>query len=99
MFVQRIREVFREVPVTESHPKALFKALAKDNWNNFSKKYQLAIANPPNDHERDAIIAAVAAREGFLGRWTHDLASTRLPSEQDPMAYWLSPVHYFWPEV
>ena len=49
-----------------------------------------------NEYERDALIGAVAAREGFEGRWSLDLTMTRSVSEQNP-AYWLSPVHYIWP--
>lgn len=97
MFVTRIRELFPDVGVTETHPKALLKALRVDDWGDFSRKF---LVNVPirSDHERDAIISAVAAREGFEGRWLHDLSTTRHPSEQDPSKFWLAPIHYFWPE-
>lgn len=98
IFVQRIREMFSKVNVTESHPKALFNVIADNDWSVFAARYKLKISEPVCPHQRDALIAAVAAREGFQGRWTHDLASTRLPSEQDPMGYWLAPVHYYWPD-
>jgi hypothetical protein len=97
MFVQRIREVFPVVPVTEVHPKALLKVVAKGSWRTCSKRYQLR-GTPVADHARDSIIAAIAAREGVCGRWPHDLATSRLPAEQDPLNYWLAPVHYYWPE-
>ena len=51
-----------------------------------------------NEHERDAVIAAVCAREGFEGRWRTDLAKKRYACEQNPQAYWLAPMHYFWRE-
>ena len=54
--------------------------------------------NYDNDHERDAAIGAMCAREGFRGRWTVDLARDRHQSEQDPFSYWLAPIRYFWPE-
>jgi hypothetical protein len=59
----------------------------------------MAFGNGANaiEHERDAFLAAVAAREGFQGRWTNDLARTRAASEQDPSTYWLAPIYYFWP--
>ena len=98
MFVQRMRELFPAVPVTESHPKALLKAIAGDRWDTFAERFQV-VSVPSDEHTRDAVVAAVAAREGFEGRWTHDLGSTRLAGEQDPMNYWLAPVHYFWPEA
>ena len=52
-----------------------------------------------NEHERDAAIAAVCAREGFEGRWPTDLAKQRDRSEQNPRAYWLASMAYFWPEA
>ena len=52
-----------------------------------------------NEHERDAAIGAVCAREGFEGRWQTDLAEQRDGPEQDPRSYWLAPMCYFWPEA
>ena len=98
MFVQRVREIFPAVPVTESHPKALLKVLTKGDWKAFADRFALTIAIS-NDHERDALIAAISAREGFQGRWPHDLSIERQPAEQDPNSYWLAPVHYYWPET
>ena len=97
MFVHGVRELFPDVPVTEAHPKVLLKAVARDSWRAFSRKYQIH-ASAPVEHVRDAMIAAVAAREGVSGRWSNDLALERLPDEQDPFTYWLRPVHYYWPE-
>jgi len=98
MFVQRMREIYAAVPVTESHPKALLKAVAENSWDIFAARFHVK-ATPPNEHTRDAIVAAVVAREAFEGRWTHDLADTRLSGEQDPKNYWLAPIHYYWPET
>lgn len=97
MFIHRLREYYPGVPVTESHPKVLLKVLAQGDWSLFAGRFGL---NPAvaNENERDALIAAVSAREGFEKRWTHDLSIERLPCEQDPHSYWLAPVHYFWPE-
>ena len=96
MFVQRIRERFGDVPVTESHPKALLRALALDG-SGFQGRFGITGVSRTED-ERDAMVSAVVAREGFTGRWTHDLSQDRYPSEQDPSQYWLAPVHYWWPE-
>ena len=98
MFVQRLRELYPDVPVTESHPKALLKSVVGNDWAAFSARFQF-VADPSNEHERDAIVSAIAAREGFEGRWIHDLGDTRLYSEQDPKTHWLAPIHYFWPET
>ena len=94
MFVARLRQKFPGVPVTETHPKAT--AVALGEWG--SPQIQ-AFGCPKGvvEHVRDAYLSAIAAREGFSGRWTHDLSLYRYPSEQDPRAHWLAPVHYFWP--
>jgi hypothetical protein len=98
MFVARIREHFPHVPVTECHPKALLRILTKGSWAEFAAQYSITVS--PNDENiRDALIAAIAARETFSGRWGRDLAQMRASSEQDPSTYWLSPVHYGWPDV
>ena len=49
-----------------------------------------------SEDERDALISAVAAREGFEQNWV-DLSTERNHDEQDPSQYWLKPVRYFWP--
>ena len=97
MFVQRIRELFPRVPVTETHPKAILKAFGI-NMKSFSQRFSV-VFNTENEHSRDAVISAVAAREGFSGRWKRDLAAVRHPSEQDTQHFWLAPIHYYWPEV
>lgn len=96
IFVQRMRDRHSDVPVTETHPKALLRALNIEGAAFFSRYH--VTCHPRSEHERDAIVSAVAAREGFEGRWLRDLSLNRLPSEQDPSRYWLAPVHYFWPE-
>lgn len=98
MFVQRVRERFPEVPVTETHPKALLAALGMEDGGTFRSRFSVRLnAAEGPDHERDAMISAVAAREGFEGRWDKDLSCSRHPSEQDPSRFWLAPIHYFWP--
>lgn len=98
MLVLRLREAFPGIQVTESHPKALLKAVAGGSWDVFAARFQVN-ATPQNEHARDALIAAVAAREGFGGRWTHDLGDTRLAGEQDPKTSWLAPIYYYWPDT
>jgi predicted nuclease with RNAse H fold len=96
MFVSRLREKFPGVLVTEAHPKAL--AIALGGWNGPAIA-KLGVIFPPREHERDATMAAIAAREGYEGRWTIDLSLVRDPSEQDPKSHWLGPVSYFWPRT
>ncbi|MDP6086636.1 MAG: DUF429 domain-containing protein [Nitrospinota bacterium] len=98
MFVDRIRRLFPDVGVTETHPKAVMAALKLKKGDTFFKKFSVKVEmKDKQEHERDAIISAVAAREGFEKRWVNDLSSIRHESEQDPSQYWLAPVHYFWP--
>lgn len=99
MFVQRIREIFPAVPVTESHPKALLSVLAYGDWYAFADMFGLERTTGVGDDMRDALIAALSAREGFQNRWPNDLSLKRLVSEQDPSSYWLAPVHYYWPAI
>lgn len=95
MFVVRIREVFPDVGVTETHPKAVLKALGRETW--FEALPTDVTLDSQPDHRREAVISAVAAREGFEDRWKKDLIDDRYPSEQNPSNHWLAPVHYFWP--
>lgn len=97
MFVQRVRERFGNLPVTEAHPKALTKALKLETWSAVCSRFGLR-CELEDLHQQDAVLAAIAAREGFGGRWNHDLSQQRSEDEQDPHGHWLAPVHYFWPE-
>ncbi len=98
MFVDRIRRLFPDVGVTETHPKAVMAALKLKRGDTFFKQFSVKVEmKNKQEHERDAIISAVAAREGFEKRWVNDLSSIRHESERDPSQYWLAPVHYFWP--
>ena len=93
MIVAKIRAEYSNVRVTEAHPKALLRAMGCGHWNEIPLGYDLR-ASPDTDHEKDAIVAAIAAREGTEGRWANDLSVSRHQSEQDPSRYWLAPVHY-----
>lgn len=98
MFVDQIRRRYPNIPVTESHPKAVLKAFSTMKWAElfFPLDTSIHLDTKP-DHERDAIIAALCAREGFEKRWACDLSQVRDSNEQDPAQHWLGPVHYFWP--
>jgi predicted nuclease with RNAse H fold len=97
MFVARMREHYPGIPITESHPKALLKACCSGSWKSFAERFRVR-CEPAGEHGRDAVIGAVAAREGFMGRWPNDLSEYRVAGEQDPKSYWLAPVSYYWPE-
>ena len=95
MFVSRLRQHFPDIPATETHPKAPLAAL-KCTWPEFQSRFGVT-GEAKDEHQRDAIIATVAARESFECRWLRDLSTVRLESEQDPQDYWLAPIYYFWP--
>lgn len=99
MFAARMRERFPEINITETHPKALIRAMRADYWLGALRGCvtRVTLDSKP-DHERDALISAIAARDGFGGKWPRDLSIERFPSEQDPSVTWLAPIHYFWPE-
>ena len=97
LLASRIREQFPGLRITESHPKALLLAFGLDGVQ-FAAQYGIE-TGWCNEHERDAAIAAVCAREGFDGCWCTDLAEQRYTEEQNPQTYWLAPMVYFWPEA
>ena len=110
MLIAELREVHKAVPVTEAHPKALLHALGlpvwrptleydlfSESWKTIARAFSLEGVPPSNEHERDAIVAAVCAREGYLGRWTVNLALER-PSDEFALDNLLNgQVDYFWP--
>jgi predicted nuclease with RNAse H fold len=108
MLAIRLRERSLTREITEVHPKALLRAMSLSEgdddaqWMKIAEKFGLIGEKPQEqkDHKRDALLAAVAAREGSAGQWRHDLAlCKRLGGEQDPTAVPWGPVHYWWPEV
>jgi hypothetical protein len=100
-----LRRRWRELPITESHPKALLKEMwsqapkGASLWDEIARCYGLrgAPLESEREHERDALLAAVAAREGYQHKWTRDLAKERSQSEQDPASLPWGPVSYWWP--
>ncbi len=108
LLAMALRRQWPRLPITEAHPKALLKAwpglsTSDRPWEKIAKRFQLEGPEPDGDErkdKRDALLAAVAAREGPLGRWRQDLAlCERLDGEQDPAVVPWGPVHYWWPEV
>lgn len=92
-----LRKSYPKALITESHPKALLRALGLNDWTAVSNCFSLDGPKPSTDHERDALIGAVAAREGSTRRWKLDLALSLGPSELDPKDTWFGEVHYWWP--
>lgn len=97
LLASRVRQEYPGIGITESHPKALLRALDLDGAG-FAERFGMLPTAWRDEHQRDAAIAAVCAREGFERRWRTDLAEQRDSVEQDPQTYWLQPMFYFWPE-
>lgn len=100
MLIVRLRAVYPSMLVTETHPKALLSGAFGGDFQGFAERFGLD-ATPKIEHERDAVIGAIAAREAFSSArpWSHDLSLDRYPAELDPKSYWLAPVSYAWPEA
>lgn len=100
LFAAELRERFPGVPVTEAHPKLLLHARGMDFGGlaqEFSLEMDAEIGHEENDDRRDAVLAALAAREGFLGHWKNDLGSQApLFGEQAASERGLNPVYYWW---
>ena len=100
LLAAELRQRFPKLPVTEAHPKLLLHALGEEFEavaQNFRLKVDPQIVDEDNDDRRDAILAALAAREGFSGNWPRDLACLPpLTGEQIPSSRHLVPVNYWW---
>jgi predicted nuclease with RNAse H fold len=99
MLANRLREQYPDISITEAHPKALLRALKLKTWDEISGFFSLLGKEPKEEHERDALLGAVAAREGALKRWSRNLAADRLQYEQNPETIPAGPVFYWWPDT
>lgn len=103
LFAQGLRTKFPMVGVTECHPKALLGGVYKNNFEDFAQQYKVPTPEKfinKSEHERDAIIAAVCARETFIGDW-EDLARSipRMSGERALSELLLGDVRYGWPNL
>jgi hypothetical protein len=99
MLAMRVREKHPGLPITETHPKALLLALKLGEnppWSQLTETFCLVGDEPADEHRRDALLSAVAAREGEQGRW-RDLSVVRCHDELDPKQLSFGPVKYWWP--
>jgi predicted nuclease with RNAse H fold len=101
MLAVRLRERYPRLLITEAHPKAVLRflhlPLDLEKWDEVGRHFDLEGNVPPSEHERDAVLAAVAARDGMKGVWSRDLSADRYTSELDPKRMWFGEVSYFWP--
>ena len=98
LLVEHLRTHYPNITISEAHPKALLRG-PYGLKQTLLHGVVLSSDNPSDDdHERDAVLAALAVREGQRENWNADISLNRYPEEQDPKAYWMAPVHYYWPE-
>ena len=100
LFAAELRRRFPNLAVTEAHPKLVLHA-RDQSFDALAQEFGLTVdsqtVDEENDDRRDAILAALTAREGFSGKWTRDLAClTPVSGEQDPPDRQLTPVNYWW---
>jgi predicted nuclease with RNAse H fold len=99
MLVSEARKYWKDIKITETHPRALLKAmdLNKEPWSAIAGKFDLDGPEPETVDQFDALISAAIARNGCKHVWTIDL--TDLPrgdGEMDPQHSFFGKVNYYW---
>lgn len=102
LFVQNLFDHYgAKLLVTETHPKPGLEFLSDDDFNDLKLDGSLRDQFRKTDHERDAVVSAIVAREAFSDRSTSwvDLLADYKPAngERDPHMNYPSRIHYFWP--
>jgi predicted nuclease with RNAse H fold len=87
MLIARARHLYPRLKITEAHPKAIVKALKLNSWQIIARQFALKGSEPNTEHEQDAVLSAIAAREGFLGRWKIDLTLGHRLIKSHPNSY------------
>ncbi len=96
------RKHWKDVRITETHPRALRKAmhLNTEPWSTIAQKFNLDGPEPETPDQLDALLSAAVARNGYNHSWTADL--TELPrgeGEMDPQHTFFGRVNYYWFET
>ena len=99
MLACEARKHWKDVKITETHARALLKAmrLNKEPWSTIAGKFDLDGPEPETPDHRDAVLSAAIARNGYKHVWTIDL--TELPrgeGEMDPEHTFFGKVNYYW---
>ena len=98
LLAMRLRKMWRNIPITESHPGAHSYQMGRPAWSTISRRFKLKGREPDTADGRDALLGAIAAREGQLKRWKTDLSVYRNEDEENPKNLWFGPVCYWWPD-
>ena len=91
------------VQITETHPKALLKAMrivaskTAGDWSLIAKTFGLKGPAPDTSDKLDALLSAAAARNGITGLWVNDLAKLKRGADElDPNKLFFGSVQYHW---
>jgi predicted nuclease with RNAse H fold len=93
------RKHWKDVKITETHPRALRKAmhLNTEPWSTIAQKFDLDGPEPETPDQLDALLSAAVARNGYKHAWTVDLAELpRGEGEMDPQHTFFGKVNYYW---
>lgn len=93
------RKHWKDVKITETHPRALRKAmhLNTEPWSTIAQKFDLDGPEPETPDQLDALLSAAVARNGYKHSWTVDLAELpRGECEMDPQHTFFGKVNYYW---
>ena len=105
----RLRELWPDLLLTETHPKVLWEHLAggiayprEPNRSDpavlwLSETLEAEI-DPANEHEFDALLSGWAVDRACRGLWTLDLVEIEAHQQRSANISLVSDVHYYWPD-
>lgn len=106
----RLRQVWPEIGLTETHPKVLWHSLNGSSYpriwseqgglvvQEWLAKAKLKHCEISDDHQFDAALSAWAAYSGFSGAWVRDLFIETAEGQQAENVSLVPDVKYMWPE-
>lgn len=100
-----LRAEYSVSKISETHPKALLRAYQLKRLTlegsravtRFGDLHEARSIVFKTDHERDALLGAFAAREGYSSVWKADLSKLKRYESEHPL--WVEDVNYWWPET
>ena len=99
MLACEARKHWKDVKITETHPRALRKAmhLNEEPWSTIAEKFDLDGPEPQTRDQLDALLSAAVARNGYKHVWTVNLTDlSRSEGEMDPQHTFFGKVDYYW---
>ena len=99
MLACEARKHWKDAKITETHPRALLKAMDLNtaSWSTIAEKFDLDGPEPETRDQWDALLSAAVARNGHKHLWTVDLADLpRADGEMDRQHTFFGKVNYYW---